>query len=110
MTPGDLLVATFTVPLTPEHEGRGRNNYLFDCGVHPAADLSIRMQHAEIVATAWIPQDEALTLLHPGDQHMITLARDGKHYGEYYATSTARAAPGPDRSPATRLEGRRVDS
>ncbi|MFI5593636.1 hypothetical protein ACIA5G_52030 [Amycolatopsis sp. NPDC051758] len=110
MTPGDLLIATFTVPLTPKHEGRGRNNYLFDCGVHPAADLSTRMQRAEIVATEWIPQHEALTLLHPGDQHMITLVRDGKHYGEYYARPPRLPHPDQFGRRLPRQEGRRVDS
>ncbi|MEV7043956.1 NUDIX domain-containing protein [Amycolatopsis sp. NPDC051061] len=110
LTPGDLMVATFTVPLSPEQEGRGRVNFLFDCGVHRAAELSIKMQRAEVVATAWIPQAEAMRLLHPGDQQMVGLAGEGLHYGEYLGTSSAGTGPGPARSPATRKGGDFVDS
>ncbi|VVJ22671.1 Uncharacterised protein [Amycolatopsis camponoti] len=100
------MVTTFTVPLRPEQDGRGRVNFLFDCGVHRGAELSITMQRAEIVATAWIHQAEAMTLLHPGDRHLVGLALEGRHYGEYRNTSSTGTRPAPTRAPA-RPSGRR---
>jgi 8-oxo-dGTP pyrophosphatase MutT (NUDIX family) len=83
----DLLVTTFTVPLSPVQLGRGRLNFLFDCGVHRAGTLPIRIQRSEILAAKWIPQDEALPLLHPGHRHMIDQVRRGRHYSEYNAAA-----------------------
>ncbi|MEV5721757.1 NUDIX hydrolase [Amycolatopsis mediterranei] len=88
VTPIDLLVTTFTVPLSPVQMGRGRLNFLFDCGVHRAGTLPVRIQRAEILAAEWIPKAEALPLLHPGNRHMIDQVRRGRHYDEYVAAST----------------------
>jgi 8-oxo-dGTP diphosphatase len=93
LTPGDLIITTFTEPLSPAHRGQGRVNFLFDCGVHSAGELSITMQEEEITAAEWIPRAEALALLHPSDHHMISLARGGLHYGEYQSTPATAAAP-----------------
>src|SRR5438477_348379 len=83
----DLLVTTFTVPRSPLQMGRGRINFLLDCGVHRAGTVPVRIWRSEILAAEWIPQDEALPLLHPGNRHMIDLVRRGQHYAEYDATA-----------------------
>jgi 8-oxo-dGTP pyrophosphatase MutT (NUDIX family) len=93
VTPSGLLVTTFTVPRSPAQQGRGRINFLFECGTYRPGELRIKLQRREIASAEWIPQTEALPLLHPGNRHMIDLALDGRHYGEYHSTPLTAAVP-----------------
>ncbi|WP_410570428.1 hypothetical protein [Amycolatopsis sp. cmx-4-61] len=82
LTLNELMITTWTVP--PGADEQGCLNFLFDCGVYRAGELSITIKQDDIVKTSWIGHRTALALLHPSDHCLISLSRGGQRYGEYF--------------------------